>query len=69
MLLPCSHSKDSVPCYQSQDTSKIKCNVLVEKWVPDCGHVIQNLMLAGCRFIDLLDLLGQKSSIEKVVRL
>jgi hypothetical protein len=39
--LPCSHSKDDVPCHQSQDTSKIKCNVLVEKRVPDCGHAIQ----------------------------
>lgn len=41
VLLPCSHSKDNVPCYQSQDPTNIKCNVLVEKQVPDCGHVIQ----------------------------
>jgi hypothetical protein len=41
MLLPCSHSKDNVPCYQLQDPTNIKCNVLVEKQVPDCGHVIQ----------------------------
>jgi hypothetical protein len=41
VILPCSHSKDSVPCHQSQDTSKIQCIVLVEKRVPDCGHVIQ----------------------------
>jgi hypothetical protein len=38
--LPCSHSKDNIPCHQSQDTSKIKCNGLVEKRVPGCGHVI-----------------------------
>ena len=41
VLLPCSHSKDSVPCHQSQDTSKITCNSLVRKRVSDCGHVIQ----------------------------
>jgi hypothetical protein len=41
VLLPCSHPKDGVPCHQSQDTSKIKCQVLVEKRVPDCGHIIQ----------------------------
>jgi hypothetical protein len=41
VLLPCSHSKDGVPCHQSQDTNQIKCVVVVEKRVPDCGHVIQ----------------------------
>ena len=41
VLLPCSHSKDNVPCNQSQDTSKIKCDVLIEKQVPNCGHVIK----------------------------
>ncbi|PVH68320.1 P-loop containing nucleoside triphosphate hydrolase protein [Cadophora sp. DSE1049] len=41
VLLPCSHSKDGVPCHQSQDTHQIKCVVVVEKRAPDCGHVIQ----------------------------
>jgi hypothetical protein len=39
--LPCGHSKDNVLCFQTQDTSTIKCNTLVEKRVLDCGHVIQ----------------------------
>jgi AAA domain len=41
VFLPCSHPKDGVPCHQLQDTSKIKCEVLVEKRVSDCQHVIQ----------------------------
>jgi hypothetical protein len=41
VFLPCSHSKDGVPCHQSQDTSKIRCDIPVKKRVPDCGHIIQ----------------------------
>ena len=38
--LPCGHSKDSVPCYMTQNLGKIKCTVLVQKEVPGCGHLV-----------------------------
>lgn len=41
LLLPCGHSKDDVPCYQTQDLGKIKCTVLVLKVVPNCKHIVQ----------------------------
>jgi hypothetical protein len=39
--LPCDHLKDGVPCWQAQDISKIKYDILVEKRVPDCGHFVK----------------------------
>jgi AAA domain len=39
--LPCSHLKDDVPCYKTQDIGKIECVILVEKLVPDCGHAVK----------------------------
>lgn len=39
--LPCTHSKDNVPCYQTQDLSTINCTVRVQKQVPDCNHGVE----------------------------
>lgn len=39
VLLPCGHFADDVPCYQTQELSKITCRVAVEKQVPGCQHV------------------------------
>ncbi len=39
LQLPCSHLKDRV-CWLAQDVSKIKCDILVEKQVPSCGHFV-----------------------------
>jgi len=39
--LPCSHSKDAVLCYQTQDLHSIKCSVRVQKRVPDCNHDVE----------------------------
>jgi hypothetical protein len=39
--LPCGHLKDNVPCHQSQDPSRIRCNALVAKKVPERSHIIQ----------------------------
>lgn len=41
VLLPCSHSKDNVLCYQVQEPDKIRCDVWVERSVPKCGHTIK----------------------------
>jgi hypothetical protein len=40
ILLPCGHVKDNVPCHQSQGPSRIRCNALIAKKVPECGHII-----------------------------
>ena len=39
--LPCGHSKDSIPCYQTQDVGKIKCTALVQKQVAECMHIVE----------------------------
>ena len=39
--LLCEHSKDNVPCYQTQDLRKIKCTVLFQKEVPGCKHIVE----------------------------
>lgn len=39
--LPCNHLKDDVPCYRAQDPSSIKCNVLIQKQVPGCNHIVE----------------------------
>ncbi len=39
--LPCTHSKDHVPCYLTQDLDLIKCVVLVHKEVPGCKHTVE----------------------------
>jgi hypothetical protein len=38
--LPCTHYKDNVACYLTQDLSKLKCAVLVERPVPGCEHIV-----------------------------
>lgn len=40
ILLPCVHLKDKVNCYETQDLAKINCNILVERLIQECGHVI-----------------------------
>ncbi|OJI99811.1 hypothetical protein ASPVEDRAFT_163989 [Aspergillus versicolor CBS 583.65] len=39
-ILPCGHSMASLPCWQSQDLSTVKCPTLVKKEVPHCKHSI-----------------------------
>jgi hypothetical protein len=39
--LPCGHSKDQVPCYQTLDRDSIRCDVLVQKEVPGCKHTVE----------------------------
>jgi hypothetical protein len=39
--LPCSYSKDNVPCYQAEDLSKVMYSIVVEKRVPGCRYVLQ----------------------------
>jgi len=38
--LPCGHSKDDVQCHRSQEPSMIRCDVLVDKKVPNCEHKV-----------------------------
>ncbi|KAF7937116.1 uncharacterized protein EAE98_001430 [Botrytis deweyae] len=38
--LPCSHSKDGVSCHLTLDLNKIPCLVMLEREVPDCGHIV-----------------------------
>lgn len=38
--LLCGHTKDKVHCYQTQDLSKIRCNVPVQKLVSKCDHTV-----------------------------
>lgn len=39
--LPCSHLMDNVACHQTQEVHKIKCDTIVSKQVPSCGHIVQ----------------------------
>lgn len=41
VVLPCSHSRDNVPCYLAQGPKQIKCDVIFEKQVPGCGHFVK----------------------------
>jgi hypothetical protein len=41
VVLPCGHSKDGVPCYQTQILDKVHCKVGVMKDVPGCNHSIE----------------------------
>ncbi|KGQ06692.1 NFX1-type zinc finger-containing protein 1 [Beauveria bassiana D1-5] len=36
--LPCGHVKDTVACHSAQNPESIRCDVIVEKVVPDCNH-------------------------------
>lgn len=40
VTLACGHEKTTLPCYQHQDPSAIKCEELVKKKVPGCHHEI-----------------------------
>ncbi|KAE8382302.1 hypothetical protein BDV26DRAFT_299696 [Aspergillus bertholletiae] len=39
-ILPCGHSMTSLPCWQAQDLSLVRCPTLVKKLVPHCNHEI-----------------------------
>lgn len=39
--LPCSHLKDNIPCYQTQDLGRINCTFRVQKQVPGCNHIVE----------------------------
>lgn len=39
--LLCDHTKDNVPCYLTQDLSKVQCTVPVQKHVPECSHTVE----------------------------
>jgi hypothetical protein len=38
--LPCGHSKNNVACHMTQEKHRIKCDTIVEKKVPGCGHIV-----------------------------
>ncbi|KAL3467220.1 hypothetical protein BJX64DRAFT_192492 [Aspergillus heterothallicus] len=38
--LPCGHVKDKLPCHEAQDPKSVKCDVMVQKSVPSCEHVV-----------------------------
>ncbi|KAL5337619.1 hypothetical protein BJX70DRAFT_409080 [Aspergillus crustosus] len=42
--LPCGHIRKTVFCHQMANLKIIKCDVKVEKTVPNCGHIIE----VGC---------------------
>jgi hypothetical protein len=39
--LKCGHLKTSLPCWQAQDPSVVKCTTLVSRTVPSCRHNIE----------------------------
>ncbi|KAL5513488.1 hypothetical protein ACEPAH_3887 [Sanghuangporus vaninii] len=41
VILPCGHVHKSVPCYQMNDLSEVKCMVKTEKQLPTCEHRAQ----------------------------
>ena len=38
--LPCGHEIDGIHCYRALEPAYIRCSTLVDKRVPDCGHVV-----------------------------
>ena len=39
--LSCGHIKDELICYQTNDLSKVRCIVPVQKKVPGCNHIVE----------------------------
>lgn len=39
--LPCGHFKDKVACHSAQVPELIRCQVVVEKTVPECNHTVE----------------------------
>jgi hypothetical protein len=39
--LPCGHIKDQLICYQTNDLSKVRCIVPMQKKAPGCNHVVE----------------------------
>jgi hypothetical protein len=39
-VLPCGHTKNNIPCFQTQDLSKVICTTIVAKEVPGCNHLV-----------------------------
>jgi hypothetical protein len=40
VTLPCGHVLDGIPCHQTLDLAKVRCDIIVSKQVPDCGHTV-----------------------------
>lgn len=40
VALPCGHFKDNVHCYRTQNLQAIRCEAIVSKTVPSCGHTV-----------------------------
>ena len=38
---PCGHFKDNLSCYLTRNLLATQCNVVVNKTVPGCGHIVQ----------------------------
>ncbi|KAK7530030.1 hypothetical protein IWX50DRAFT_710597 [Phyllosticta citricarpa] len=36
--LPCGHLQPNLPCWQSQDLSRVKCDEMVKRKIPGCEH-------------------------------
>ncbi|TDH71224.1 hypothetical protein CCR75_009131 [Bremia lactucae] len=39
--LPCGHAYNDARCYEAKMSSKLRCKILVDKVVPECGHVLR----------------------------
>lgn len=39
-MLPCGHTKDDLPCCQTQNLDKIDCKAMIAKTIPGCSHVV-----------------------------
>ncbi|KEQ92875.1 hypothetical protein AUEXF2481DRAFT_68062 [Aureobasidium subglaciale EXF-2481] len=39
--LPCGHVKDSLPCWLYHEQDEIRCDEIVQRTVPGCGHDLQ----------------------------
>ena len=40
VTLACGHARDSLPCWQAQDPSRVVCRDIVTRVVPGCGHQV-----------------------------
>jgi hypothetical protein len=40
VILPCGHVRDGIPCHKTLDLDKVRCDVIVSKQVPNCGHTV-----------------------------
>jgi hypothetical protein len=40
VILPCGHVRDGISCHKTLDLDKVRCDVIVSKQVPNCGHTV-----------------------------